>query len=587
MTPKPRSKTFTGCWTCRSRRVKCDEQRPHCQKCRRSGRTCQGYGVRLGWTHSTGDSARNVSQRRLLRSSFGTTPYMPSSAVAALLNDLDLKTATQRGPFSVFSASPSESIRDSSHNEQVHRSQEVFAESFNKYLPQEHVLSPSPYPELSSAMHQSTLPDSSDCISNDDTISEVNEITMNQSHIRTNRHPDACILDNTPMANTGITPTAHIRSPLNPTAVATSEIELIHHWVVFLSGNIVLLDGPDNACRTVFIPTALKGLHSSPAEPNMHRAVFHALCAASAFSLFHLRTESRYQSLAVQHEQQALRHLRQDLQPRSRFDEATLVAVLTCIAAEAMSGRRSRWRAHVVGGLSLLESGINGEWLQSPTAVRLLQSYLSLSSLCNLRMSAQLVALLKGLPHMQYYLERSHGVTQSLVQLLADISALRDSPSQKRTANLDQMELQIYLHFPSLDVHERPECNVVQHALNSFYYATVIYFRRTLRRVPVDNVQDLVEKAVQDLEATEALTSEKGGCPYNWASFVVAAECSRSDLQERMLGLFDRKRRHGIRNIQMLSEVVTTLWRRRASAPGIDIHWEEVANEADFDVMLV
>lgn len=35
-----RTKTFTGCWTCRERKVKCDEAEPHCQQCRRRGWAC-------------------------------------------------------------------------------------------------------------------------------------------------------------------------------------------------------------------------------------------------------------------------------------------------------------------------------------------------------------------------------------------------------------------------------------------------------------------------------------------------------------------------------------------------------------------
>ncbi|KAM3551483.1 hypothetical protein ARSEF4850_007842 [Beauveria asiatica] len=33
----------TGCWTCRSRHVKCDEARPFCIRCRKGNRTCSGY----------------------------------------------------------------------------------------------------------------------------------------------------------------------------------------------------------------------------------------------------------------------------------------------------------------------------------------------------------------------------------------------------------------------------------------------------------------------------------------------------------------------------------------------------------------
>jgi hypothetical protein len=38
-----------GCWTCRDRHKKCDEQRPYCQRCTASGLACAGYGVRLTW----------------------------------------------------------------------------------------------------------------------------------------------------------------------------------------------------------------------------------------------------------------------------------------------------------------------------------------------------------------------------------------------------------------------------------------------------------------------------------------------------------------------------------------------------------
>jgi hypothetical protein len=44
-----KSKTFTGCWTCRARKVKCDESQPICNRCTKAGRICEGYGVRLTW----------------------------------------------------------------------------------------------------------------------------------------------------------------------------------------------------------------------------------------------------------------------------------------------------------------------------------------------------------------------------------------------------------------------------------------------------------------------------------------------------------------------------------------------------------
>ncbi|TVY16401.1 putative transcriptional regulatory protein, partial [Lachnellula arida] len=38
-----KAKTRTGCGICRKRRIKCDEQKPSCYHCIRSGWKCDGY----------------------------------------------------------------------------------------------------------------------------------------------------------------------------------------------------------------------------------------------------------------------------------------------------------------------------------------------------------------------------------------------------------------------------------------------------------------------------------------------------------------------------------------------------------------
>jgi hypothetical protein len=46
----PRSRT--GCWTCRTRKVKCGEERPACAQCTRLGHTCD-YSARLSFRDDT------------------------------------------------------------------------------------------------------------------------------------------------------------------------------------------------------------------------------------------------------------------------------------------------------------------------------------------------------------------------------------------------------------------------------------------------------------------------------------------------------------------------------------------------------
>lgn len=48
-----RSKTFMGCFTCRSRKVRCDLMRPKCHNCSKAGLICAGYDIKLRWLEPT------------------------------------------------------------------------------------------------------------------------------------------------------------------------------------------------------------------------------------------------------------------------------------------------------------------------------------------------------------------------------------------------------------------------------------------------------------------------------------------------------------------------------------------------------
>lgn len=47
---KKKTKTFTGCATCRSRKIKCDLGKPFCKRCEKSGLICAGYQINLCWS---------------------------------------------------------------------------------------------------------------------------------------------------------------------------------------------------------------------------------------------------------------------------------------------------------------------------------------------------------------------------------------------------------------------------------------------------------------------------------------------------------------------------------------------------------
>ncbi|KAF2491427.1 hypothetical protein BU16DRAFT_515793 [Lophium mytilinum] len=59
-----KSRSTTGCWTCRLRRKKCDEQSPACSVCTSLALTCHGYGARPQWMDGQGRERRMAESIR-------------------------------------------------------------------------------------------------------------------------------------------------------------------------------------------------------------------------------------------------------------------------------------------------------------------------------------------------------------------------------------------------------------------------------------------------------------------------------------------------------------------------------------------
>ncbi|ETS86379.1 hypothetical protein PFICI_00207 [Pestalotiopsis fici W106-1] len=115
------ARSFGGCDTCRSRRVKCDETRPTCLLCSTTGLTCRGYGKNIFFTPGADGSeldGEDFRFRRLLfteaerqeMSQWLTSSVSPSS-VSKQLSALDEQCENvspdqsmdvQHGPFGVF-----------------------------------------------------------------------------------------------------------------------------------------------------------------------------------------------------------------------------------------------------------------------------------------------------------------------------------------------------------------------------------------------------------------------------------------------------------------------------------------------------
>jgi hypothetical protein len=389
---------------------------------------------------------------------------------------------------------------------------------------------------------------------------------------------------------------------LDMLSMPSKQKRLIHHWVTFTSRKLVLIDEPQNPCRTMMLPMALKGLVSQASGSNADVAIFHAICASAAYNLFELadRANDQDRVLALYHDNEAVHHLRHNLsQAGEHRDQSCAMAIMACIAVEAVSGTTQRWRTHVSGGLAYLTT-LQSQGVDEVALSPFRQHMVKMAILCGFPVPDHLKLFLGDESSASDGLEFTfpyYGVSRSFLRAHDRINVLLSNAAENEThaceAELDAFELQLYLDFPSLPPHSlttTPNSNlhsvVIHHTSKAFYYAGLVFFQRSIRGASVMEVQGLVELGVQELESIDRVGRDKLGCLMLWPVLVLGAECSASALQNRMRTWFHAQRSLGFRNLVVLQEIVATVWQARSdpSCDAQDADWRQVIARGEFDV---
>ncbi|KIW11663.1 hypothetical protein PV08_10965 [Exophiala spinifera] len=586
-TAKPRqpvkhTKTFTACWTCRNRHVKCGEERPECARCLKGGFSCQGYGIRLVWVDPNTQEREQNSRRAIGAPAI----YEDDSSFMQvdILEALDLIEG--------FSA----------------ESEELSAGPFSVFLLDDYgpgsLQCGSPQQSSESSLSHSFLPSPSQA-----------ETDADEEEIETIHSPSTSILSrsdiDSPYGSIDLSQAAQPPAlrHLDLLPRPREQRELIHHWTSFVSWHLVPVDRSDNPFRSVFTPLALAGLSSPSSQSNGQIALFHALCSASAFSRSQLlNDDSKTLTLAMKHYNLAIMHLRHTLatvkhnpntKPGVEVQRGAILATITMFSAmDMITGRSSEWRTHLQGGASWLATIEGNAWNRDKSSSMVYQGYLAIAALCNINLPSTIEVDMESdnfLDEQHYVLDRFFGLTRPMLKHIVIMNSLikRISNTNPDTSEelLNKLELQLYMQTPeALDMEN---LDPVSQALTRnhayvFYYASLIYFQRTLKRRPPEEVQEMVEIAVGHLEAIEVLGGETIGCTLVWPPFIVACECLSSDLQQRMVAWYMMKRRHGFKNLDLSKDIAEELWRRRRSEPSssVDIQWQDVLKDLKMDIVL-
>ncbi|RFU30681.1 hypothetical protein B7463_g5663, partial [Scytalidium lignicola] len=649
---RQRTKCFTGCWTCRSRRVKCDEHQPLCHRCTLRGVHCEGYGVRLSWSRDAPDQTQdNAEELEAPRASRRTFHYDASSMVTrlsspeldAMLERLDDcptgDSQVEAGLFSVFPVQavalqePEEEPQDpniSLLSPGSNASSAISDSTFPGGCPSTHTidtyetLTPEPGPVSVARPHPGLLdPEPSqenpyrnegelDVIGDADfrPYSGIYEKSIQHSNIPSPGRiiHDLNRLDTVPhfpkddqesceksapsvqSSNVPLLRDSHDHHRpsrhLDLLAMPAHQKRLIHHWLTFVSRKLVLLDEPDNPCRTMMLPMALKGLLSSSQESTADIVTFHAICACSAYSLFELgkRKSEEDQRLALQHDQLAIVHLRHNLAQADKHDDQSFaMAIMACIAVDAISGTPRRWRAHVAGGLAYLTK-LRSRGVSKEISSAFHQHIVAMAILCDFDVSSDLKAYLDEAEKLEFSFPY-YGASSSFLRAHDRMNNLAASKTIHDAQELDSIELQLYLDFPAVvqGGSNKTHTAILHHMSKAFYYAGLVFFQRTVRRLRVDMVQELVERGIEELEAIALLSKGSSGSMIMWPTLILGAECASLGLQDRMRLWFKSKKDLGFRNVIVIDELINMLWSRRACGNS-DITWQDLINTDHFDV---
>ena len=563
------------------------------------GIACEGYGLRLAWVQynphdaadldlndSRGASSGQPGQRRTSRRSLAlcgdpSVARISSPELEATLTTIDewsprQSSELESGSFGVFSVQP------------------CVPRSFEETTPS--VYASCDMTEATATPEHYITPDTETAGHEDD--AEFEALAQPPNNDLSERATPIIQSCTNVEGHNRSSPLRHLDALLMP----SKQKRLIHHWITFTSRKIVLIDEPHNPCRTMMLPMALKGLNSQSEGSNADVAIFHALCASAAFNLFELsgRTSEQDEALALYHDNEAVHHLRYNLaQADKHRDQSFAMAIMACIAVEAVSGTTQRWRTHVSGGLAYLDQ-LQSQGLPETALSAFRQHMVKMAILCGISVPDHLKTFLyddSGTSDGLEFTFPYYGVSKSFLRAQDRINTLLTDAASNRTPALEQeldaFELQLYLDFPSLP-SQSPQPGainaasgiVIHHTSTAFYYAGLVFFQRSVRRATVAAVQELVELGLQELESIDRIGQGTLGCLMLWPALVLGAECDGPERQQRMRSWFQAQRRLGFRNLVVLEDLIATVWRARSDSTAAkeDADWRRVIAQAQFDV---
>ncbi|CAG9940997.1 unnamed protein product [Clonostachys rosea f. rosea IK726] len=219
-----------------------------------------------------------------------------------------------------------------------------------------------------------------------------------------------------------------------------------------------------------------------------------------------------------------------------------------CLLNEAITVYDPFWRLHIQGAVEWVNHVGREYWHHDETAATIYQMFIGMGILIQSQILPgdrsgygwDLCHAFETQPG-PYCLDVIMGIPQPILEVIHTMNRIQQSSQKGRGSSedhpnqqeidpnysLDSLEFELFLMVPkrSISPHASPEHGLrIYHIGYAYYYATLLYLKRTMKSVPIQEVQSLVK---QGLEHVEALGATNGpSSPNLWPIAIIAFEAN-------------------------------------------------------------
>jgi hypothetical protein len=628
---KKGNKSFNGCWTCRQRSIRCDENKPQCFKCINANRECEGFDVRLTWLTITPEqlcqreAASQWGSRDLFsrRDNDGDekTPsrpkrrHIPSRTIFNVnlpsYNEVELDTVLyevqvnseqhdharplQQGPFGVFRLEPQSTVTP-------HANSPLFATA----------VPAAPTPDDPRYTRDDAFTFTQRGVDDDGALHDA--LSSAPGHLSPQSSPSTGLV-----STDYLTPNLTAISWHSPLAVSTQSdvdsslklCELLHHWKRYLS-RLMIPFATENPYVTIITPM-IESTNPDQMSP-ANSAVFWSIMTASAFSKARMvQDSSEYTKLGEAYYSKTLNLLSLCFCTQEAHQGLAVLAAITMSSLidvfRPLPDSSESWQLHLQAGRSWIRSQELELPSQDPNASILIELILLLEvlgfssrakatpsvhdSFLSLKYSTTDRFRLKvPVLHDSYQLERMFGLPLNVFECIIWTNILVQKGTLASHEDIEALGFQITSSNPEFFHHyssDAPDAYARMCVRYLFYYACEVYFERQVLHTPVADVQWIVKAAFPYIRGILSHDHELQGPCLSWPIFIIAAEATDPEVCKTTIAFFELDWPRKIGNYSAAKEVLLEVQRRQKESHPVDpfFHWTEVMDELGLDILLV